>query len=76
MAASDSRRRKLATIREDVIALVTDMKYGEAIRHYEEVLGLVQEERLVEHLGDHYEGPWPGSTWPSATGAVQRSTPA
>ncbi len=55
IADSDHRRKRLSSIREDIIALVTDMKYDEAVKEYEDVLSLVQEERLVEHLGEHHE---------------------
>jgi len=55
IAASDWRRNRLTGIRDEVVKLITAGDFQTAIQRYEEVMDLVEQERLVEHLGDHYE---------------------
>ncbi|OAA59883.1 SET domain protein [Niveomyces insectorum RCEF 264] len=54
-AASDTRRRRVAALRDELVQTLRKGEFETAIRMYEnELLALVRVEQLAEHLGDHY----------------------
>ncbi|KAB5583569.1 hypothetical protein GE09DRAFT_1212148 [Coniochaeta sp. 2T2.1] len=55
LVASDKRRGRIGEIREEIVGLVREARFGRAIEMSQEMIELVLREELVAHLGEHYE---------------------
>jgi len=55
IAESDRRRARIQTIRSDVIGIVRKGQFQRAIDLNKELLELVEQEQLVDHVSDTYE---------------------
>jgi len=53
--ASDGRRLRLKTIRDEVMTLVGQADYQSAIKLYKENMEMGMQEQLIPHFGEHYE---------------------
>ncbi|KAL2256392.1 hypothetical protein VTK26DRAFT_1742 [Humicola hyalothermophila] len=55
--ASDTRRERIRSLREEVITLAQQGEFNKAVQSAETLFKLVEEEGLTEQMGDMYEVP-------------------
>ncbi|KAK4178813.1 hypothetical protein QBC36DRAFT_344324 [Triangularia setosa] len=55
LAASDARRQKVDDLGPEIVALVEEGKFDEAVKLNTEMIQALTEEEILPHMGDYYE---------------------